>query len=313
MYAEYFNKLVKEICEEQNIQTEEMSYGYILKLKRDEKEHYIIGYKFELNSQVAGAIAKDKYGTYVVLKDKNIPVIEYELLFNEEARQDYCIKTSLEKAREYFYKNNEKMVIKPNNGHEGIDVYFCDKEEKIEPILKQIFKQNNDLVLCPYYDIKKEYRTIYLNGKCILTYGKNIPYIIGDGKLNIKELLEKDQNKEFEKIRKEHLKDIDLTYIPKENEKVDVFWKHNLSGGAIPQILEDSELKTKIQDIVKQTAKTVGINFASIDVIETISGELYLLEVNSGIFMKNFIEKHPDGRKIAKEIYGSAIEEIFKK
>lgn len=313
MYAEYFNKLVKEICEEQNIEVEEMSYGYILKLKRDDQEHHIIGYKFELNSQVAGAIAKDKYGTYVVLKNKNIPVVEYNLLFNEEVRQNYCIKTSLEKAKEYFYKNNEKIVIKPNSGHEGIDVYFCDKEEKIEPILQHIFKQNSNLVLCPYYNIKKEYRTIYLNGKCMITYGKNIPYIIGDGKSNVKKLLEKEQNKEFDKIRKEHLKDIDLTYIPKENEKVEVFWKHNLSGGAIPQVLEDGEFKTRIQDIVSQTAKTLGINFASIDVIETTTGELYLLEVNSGVFMKNFIEKHPEGRRIAKDIYGLAIKEIFKK
>lgn len=313
MYAESFNRLVKEICKEENIEVEEMSYGYMLKLKKNNREHYIIGYRFELNNQVSAAIAKDKYATYEILKKNNIPVVEYKILFNEESREKYCRKGSVEIATEYFYKNNEHIVIKPNTGHEGIGVYFCDKKEKIKPILNEVYKQNNSIVLCPYYNIKTEYRTIYLNGQCMITYGKNIPYLIGDGKLNIKELIKKEQNLELEDIRKENLKDVDFNYIPKENEKVEIFWKHNLSGGANPEILEEGELKTKIQNIVRQTAEAININFASIDVIETMQGELYLLEVNSGIFMKNFIEKHPEGKKIAKEIYSKAIKEILKK
>lgn len=313
MYAESFNRLVKEICKEENIEVEEMSYGYMLKLKKNNREHYIIGYRFELNNQVSAAIAKDKYATYEILKKNNIPVVEYKILFNEEAREKYCRKGSVEIATEYFYKNNEHIVIKPNTGHEGIGVYFCDKKEKIKSILNEVYKQNNSIVLCPYYNIKTEYRTIYLNGQCMITYGKNIPYLIGDGKSNIKELIKKEQNLELEDIRKENLKDVDFNYIPKENEKVEIFWKHNLSGGANPKILEEGELKTKIQNIVRQTAEAININFASIDVIETMQGELYLLEVNSGIFMKNFIEKHPEGKKIAKEIYSKAIKEILKK
>ena len=313
MYAENFNNLIKEICKDQNIEVEEMSYGYMLNLKKDNKEHYIIGYKFELNNQVAASIAKDKYATYELLKKKDIPVIKYKILFNEESRKEYCRKGSLEKAKEFFYKNNKSIVIKPNTGQEGKDVFFCNKEEKINSILKKIYRQNNSAVLCPYYNIKTEYRTIYLNGKCMLTYGKNIPYIIGDGKSNIKELLKKEQNLELENIREENLREIDFNYIPKENEKVEVLWKHNLSGGANPKILEDGSLKTKIQDIVRKTAEAINIKFSSIDVIETISGELYVLEVNSGIFMGNFIEKHPEGKNIAKEIYSEAIKEIFKK
>lgn len=313
MYGENFNNLVREICKEKNIEVKEMSYGYMLNLKREDKEHYIIGYKFDLNTQVAGAIAKDKYAAYEVLKKNNVPVIEYNVLFNEEVREEYCKETSLVKAKKYFKDNNEKIVIKPNTGNEGKEVYFCDKEENIEEILNKLYKQNNTIVLCPYYNIKTEYRTIFLNGECMLTYGKSIPYLIGDGKSNIKELLKKEIHQDLENIREEHLKDIDFNHIPKENEKVEVFWKHNLSGGANPIILEDCTLRRQIRDIVKKAAKAVNINFASIDVIETFDGELYILEVNSGIFMKNFMEKHPEGRKIAKEIYSKAIEEIFEK
>ena len=280
--------------------------------QKENKNHYIIGYKFDINTQVAGALSKDKYATYRILKENNIPTIKYEIVFNEETREEYCKIGSLNKAKEFFHKNNRKIVIKPNTGTEGKDVYLCEDEEKIEIILRKLCEKYNTVVLCPYYDIEIEYRTIFLNGECMLSYGKNIPHLIGNGKLNIKELLE-ESNINIENIKPEDLKDdIDLNYIPKENEKVKIFWKHNLSSVANPTIVENKELKSKIQLIVKKTAKAIGINFASIDVIQTVTGELYVMETNSGICMQNFMEKHPEGRKIAKEIYTKAIEEMLK-
>lgn len=311
MYAEDFNNLVEEICNQKGILLKRMSYGYILNLQKYSKNHYIIGYRFDLNTQVAGALAKDKYATYKILKENNIPTIKYEILFNELNREEYCKIRSLEKAKQFFYENNRKIVIKPNTGTEGKEVYLCEKEDSIEPILNKLCEKNNTMVLCPYYDIKTEYRTIFLNGECMLIYGKNIPCLVGDGKLNIKELLKK-ENIKNENLREENIKNgIDFNYIPKENEEVKVFWKHNLSCVANPIILEDENLKSRIESIVKKAAAAIGINFASIDVIETVTGELYVMEINSGICMKNFMEKHPKGREIAKNIYSKAIEEMI--
>lgn len=67
----------------------------------------------------------------------------------------------------------------------------------------------------------------------------------------------------------------------------------------------------QIQDIVKKAAKVLNIRFASIDVIQTKTGELYLLEINSGVFMKNFMNVAKDGKKIVKQIYSKAIEKMF--
>lgn len=313
MYAEAFNKIVKEICKEKNINVETMSFEYILKLKKEQKEFYIIGYKFNLNTHSSIAIARDKYATYEILKSKNIPIIEHKIISSGQLNGGQCTEENLKVSKEYFHINGEKMVLKPNKGMEGIDVYFCDKEEKIKSIINKIFKEDNAVVLNPFYNIKNEYRTIYLNGECLITYGKNIPYLIGDGKSNIEELLIKEMQLTIKDIREEHIKEIDLEYIPEKNEKINIFWKHNLNGGAIPEILEDNEKKKRIQDIVKKAAKAININFASIDIIETIEGNLYVIEINSVVFMKNFMEKHPEGRKYVKDIYSKAIEEMLKK
>ncbi len=312
MYGESLNSIIKEICKEKNIKLDILSYGFVLRLEKDNKEYYSIAYKFDLNSQVASRLAKDKYATYLILKRNAVPVIEHEIVFNNTTREDYCRQESLGLAKKFFQNNGKRIVIKPDNGLEGKNVYFCNKEEKIEEILNNIFKEDNTAVLCPYYNIKTEYRTIYLNGKCLLTYGKNIPYLIGNGKSNIKELVKSQMDMNIEDIPKEDIIEMDFSYVPQKDEKVKILWKHNLCGGAEPKILEDGELRRKIQDIVKRAGSAIKINFSSIDVIETQEGELKVLEVNSGVFMQNFMKKHPNGRAIVKEIYAQAIEEIFK-
>lgn len=110
----------------------------------------------------------------------------------------------------------------------------------------------------------------------------------------------------------DNLTKLDYEYIPEKGEKIYLSWKHNLSGGALPFMNIDDSLKNKIKELVLQTAKSMNINFASIDIIKTKSGELYVLEVNSGICMRHFIENIDGGYEISKSIYGKAIEKIFK-
>ena len=38
--------------------------------------------------------------------------------------------------------------------------------------VKTIFKRNESLSICPYYDIDTEYRLVMLEGKCMLCFGK---------------------------------------------------------------------------------------------------------------------------------------------
>ena len=208
MYAKEFNKLIKEICKEKNIKVDTMSFEYILRLQKEQKEFYIIGYKFNLNTHSSTAIARDKYATYEILKSKNIPIIEHKIIFSEQLKGGKCTEENLKASKEYFHKNKNKMVLKPNKGKEGINVYFCDKEDKIKSIINKIFKEDNAVVLNPFYNIKNEYRTIYLNGECLITYGKNIPYLIGDGKSNIEDLLMKEMKLNIKDIREENIKEV---------------------------------------------------------------------------------------------------------
>lgn len=111
---------------------------------------------------------------------------------------------------------------------------------------------------------------------------------------------------------KDNFNSIDLNYIPKKNEIYYLSWKHNLSGGAVPRIVNEGVLKNKIIELVRKTGKAANVDFATVDVIETNEKELYVMEINSGVCMTKFVEQIPEGRDIAKKIYSKAIDRLFK-
>ena len=82
-------KIIKEICEENNIDFRFLSMGYIIELSKENKVAHIIDNKFDLNGEAAGRIACDKYATYSVLKAQNIPAVEHFMLFNPLTRNNY--------------------------------------------------------------------------------------------------------------------------------------------------------------------------------------------------------------------------------
>ena len=109
----------------------------------------------------------------------------------------------------------------------------------------------------------------------------------------------------------DNLSSIDLTYVPNDKEKVEISWKHNLSGGALPTVLEKSELYDKIEKVAIQAGRAMNMNFATIDVIQTADDELYVLEVNSGVCATIFIELVDEGYETIKEIYREALKTMF--
>lgn len=134
------------------------------------------------------------------------------------------------------------MVVKPNNGSEGQCVYLCHNLGEVEIAIEKLFKTNDSLSICPYYDITTEYRTFYLNGECMLIYGKTKPFVVGDCSHTIAELIT-ELNLPDNNIVEENIRNIETEYIPSNGEKVEISWKHNLSGGATSKILEDGPLK----------------------------------------------------------------------
>ena len=310
MEERIFHVLIREVCTEQGIKMEKLSYDWILQLTKGDKVRHITGTRFDLNPEASGDIACDKYATYEVLKSQNISVIEHTMIFNPANRSKYIKDDGIWITVVSEFLKHGCLVVKPNYGCEENGVYLCHTLKETEVALQRLFKTQNAVSVCPYYNIKTEYRTFYLDGEICLIYGKTKPYVIGDGERNVGKLIE-DINLPDKSVVQDNLKSIDLEYIPDCGEKVEISWKHNLSGGAMPTILQKGDLYNQIESLAIKAGKAMDMTFATIDIIETTEHDLYVLEVNSGIGATIFTELVDGADEIIKDIYRRALSKLF--
>lgn len=304
--SEFYN-LIKRICDEKGISMRNTSFDYITTLEKDGKVRHIVGAisaPLELNTAASYKIASDKFACYSVLAQNEIPSIKYNIIFNPETRKDYAAE-NIAKAMVLFEQYGGKVILKANVSSEGKDVFCITNKEELKKKIIEEFMNNKDSVsICPFYDISYEYRAIYLDGEIVFCYKKEKPCVVGDGKKSIKELLE---NSLVDDIYEE----LDLDYVPKTGEKVEVSWKHNLALGGVPNLEIDDEKRNKIYDLAIKAGKAIGIRFASVDIAETKDDELLVMEINSNVCMNKFANSISNGLQIEYEIFSNAINKMF--
>ena len=304
-------KMLQELCKEMNIKIESLSYGWIFKLSKDNKVRYITG-NFDINRTASSKIACDKYGTFEVLKSQDIPIIKHTMVFNPEERKEYIKEDEIWDIVYKEFDKEKKVVVKPNYGFEGKGVFLCNTLEETKEAVKFLLNRNTSISICPFYDIKKEYRAFYLNGEILLIYEKEKPLVIGSGKDNVRTLVE-NLNLPNNDVVKNNLSKIDMDYIPKENEKIELSWKHNLYGGATAKVIDkENKYYEEIEHLAIRSGKALDMSFATIDIINTKNDELYVLEINSGVAASIFSRIVENGKELTKEVYKKALIEIFK-
>lgn len=293
-----FHTIIKEICLENGIQFKLLSKDWICLLEKDNKARYIAGYKFDLNGHGIGNVIDDKYAFYEVLSEKGYPTIKHNIIFRNYETEELI---------ELFNQYHHNVVIKSNTGTCGSEVFHIEDLERLFSTTNQLLKKHFSISICPFYHIKNEYRLIILDKEVKIIYGKNKPVVIGNGTSTIKELLIQLNPYYFKN------KELDSSFekVLAKGEIFEYGWKFNLSQGATLFEVKENELRDKLSAVSLSVSKKLGLSFCSIDIIETLDSELFIMEANSGVMMDSFIELYPNGYGIAKKIYQEAILKMF--
>ena len=174
---ESFKEIIYGICEEENIKYAEYSNGWIIELVKVNTIRHIVGMRFPLNDYATATILNDKYATYSILKEYNIPIIDHKMFFNPNTRAGYVsdFKNEVEICNYLKNQSNGSIIIKANSGSCGTEVYKCVSIDEIYGNLNKLFASNDSVSICPFYDIKCEYRLVYLENECKLIFGKVAP------------------------------------------------------------------------------------------------------------------------------------------
>ena len=301
-----FVKMLIEICKEDNINIEKYGDSWFFRLSINDMFRHIIGYRFELNSSAIDIICGDKCATSDILCANHIPCIEHKFFLSFENLNFINDNGTWGNIIEYFEKYN-KVVCKPNDGRGGKGVEIANNRKELEKIVSNIFSKSRGLAMCPFYDINEEYRLILLNGKVELIFTKTRPTIIGNGKDTVLKLIIDSDNKFDIKSFDENM---DYSYIPRENEKKVLTWKHNLELGSSAIVVQNQEKITQLTTIALKASKILNLKFASIDIVE-IGNEYKILEINSGVSMEYFSKCSNENYEKAKSIYKKAISLMF--
>lgn len=310
MQIDTFRKIIFEICDELGIEVKLLSRNWVMQLKKGDSIKYIVGATLPINSQSTNLLCSDKYATYEVLKSENIPVIEHRIMFDPVNRSAYATKNENENLLKQLLNKYKKLVIKPNNGYDGLGIGVYTDFEEAQKHIEELFKKNTSISICPFYDIEMEYRAFFYRGKILKIYGKTRPFVIGDGTATLGELIQK-LNLPNKIVVKENLAKLDLDRVLAKDEKMYISWKHNLAGGATAKDLEKGELYDKIEKIALKSAKAVDAEFVTVDIIKTTNNELLVMEVNSSIGASIYASTVEGGYEFVKNMYKDAFKTMF--
>ena len=168
-----YHQILEEICQEESIKLTWLSSDWLGQLEKSGQYRYILGHKFDLNSGAALQVADDKYATFEVLRKSGVPIINHQILYEAQNHETYVQgRNSLAYVMDFFNQHQQHIVLKPNVGQCGHNVYQITQSEQIAPALKKIFHQSMSASMCPFYEIKHEYRVILLDEEARLVYQK---------------------------------------------------------------------------------------------------------------------------------------------
>lgn len=308
MKTDLFYQIIEEICAELGVSLHMSKEGRIVTLSWAGQEKIIWGRKFEINSIIAGRIVDSKASTFDTLRSKHIPSVEHKHYECILRRGKYFLASSSIKEIDTDLKLFHCLVVKPDNGYEGRDVYKIYSIEELQSAIDSFIKPYRYICTSPFYSSNAEYRTVCLNGQAMYTYQKILPHVIGDGKKTMAELIDK---KYEDTLFASDIPSELLGSIPFENQRVTAGWRYNLSQGSTCIPLSNRELTAKIEKLAILASQAVHINFSTVDIIETDSKGLLVLEINSGVVLNKFIDNGPANYDIAKSIYRAAICSMF--
>ena len=257
------------------------------------KEYIVQATKTSLDNYASILMMENKVITKKILEENNINVAKgnnYENI--EDAKKDF-----------YLYKNKD-IVIKPKSTNFGIGISILKGNYTKQEFLKGLeiaFKEEEDILIEEFLK-GKEYRIFVIKDKVVGILHRVPANVKGDGKSNIKELVE-EKNKnilrgrgyktplekislgEEEKLFLE-IQGLDFLYIPKKDEVIYLRENSNISTGGDSLDFTD-EIHNSYKKLAVKSSEALDVKICGVDMmIENINTPA--TKNNYGIIELNF-------------------------
>lgn len=295
---------IEEICGRLGIRFSAYSDEWVYVLSHEGRTAYVIGHHFGLNGDAQSMICQDKVAASDVLAGAGIPHVWHVLV--RRSRADGTMSDASRTYLSTLLAENGRLVLKGNRGTGGNLVMAVGDEGELEEATARILSSVGAMAVCPYIEIREEYRVIVLDGLPRLAYRKVRQEVVGDGVSSLEQLVETGQADGVVDACVD-LSLLDLDRVPETGEHVPIEWRHNLGKGAVASLDVPDGMRDKLYALAAETADALGTKFVSVDIIEDTRGELSVLEPNSGVMMEHFLSQGKEFRELGIAVYETAI------
>jgi cyanophycin synthetase len=246
------------------------------------------------NSMKSHEIAKNKSLSNSIFEENNIPVPKHKIINNKN--KDYYLNE---------YKLEFPCVLKPIDGMQGKDVNtFIKNKNQFENILNDLLNKYTHIMLenQVYGD---NYRIFVFNNEIMDIVKREQPFIIGDGKNTVDELIE-EKNKLQKEKKLYPTKNIDWNYILEQgynkneivenNKKIFITNTINFHNGANPVRIDLNKIPDVNKKMFIKAHKLInldcsGIDYMSYDIsIPYYENDGHIIEINNMVDTKIHID-----------------------
>lgn len=281
--------------------------GWIAELKLGPRSHFIHGYDVGLNPASSHRIANDKAATFEVLNAAGIPAVPHRLFMHPRFLKFMLADGSWQGLLEAFDAFERDVVVKDNEGTGGMEMARVKSVADLEERVQQLFNTTRGIAVSPFLEIASETRFVFLDGECVLAYGKERPSVTGDGKRSLAALIA-DASASGNIAAMPDSSTLDLARTPKAGETIALGWQHNLGQGAKAVRIDVNDQATAASRTLAHRAfDRLGLRFASIDIVQA-GGRDLVLEANSGVMLEVMARGTADGEALADGIYRRALD-----
>lgn len=286
----------------------------------DGRNFYFKNTSLDINGHGASAVARDKGYTRFFMNKMGYKIPRGGVFFSDYWCEVNESKNNAEEAVKFAKNLGYPVIIKPNSGSKGRDVFKAHSELELREILKIVFEKNN-VILVEEYIVGDDYRLVVLKDEVVMAYRRLPLMVLGNGKDDIKTLLDNKKSSLHNAGRKikieasdsriiERLKNyykVDLQYMPKLGEAIVLLENANLSSGGEAVDVTDN-IHESYRQLAIKLAKDMGLNLAGVDFItaEDITKplkDLVFIEINSSPGLTHFQTESKESEKRVEGLY----------
>ena len=263
-------RAIIEAAKARNIPVSRIGCESLVQLGYGKNRRFIQAALTNQTSSIAVDIAGDKELTKQLLRQAEIPVPDGLLVKNEN------------EAVRAWKDIGSPAVVKPLDGRQGkgVSVNLL-TEEEIRTAFRAAKEYSRHVIVEEQFT-GTNYRVLVINGKMIAASERLAPFIVGDGKSTVAELVERENQNplrgdchekpltkiKLDEIALAHLKKQGhaLDFVPAENEIVTLRECCNLSTGGTARDVT-AEVHPTVKNLCERAARLVGLDICGIDLV----------------------------------------------